>query len=249
MPWMLGKSIDSLLNGQYLFFVFYISCTLVNLFVGVTRRAFDTRIFSRINNNLCLDVISKSFKKDIDSNKISARINNISKFTNFYEHFAPQLIKSSIQMIVAFIILNSNINKWSFLVLLIMGFTLLASYLVCEKTEALMINIQNEEELRQHYLFNEKDVEKLETTHNNLGTFFIKKSDLDAINWGFFDVCYYSCEILVLYILIKSNHTVGEITSSLLYVNSFCSHFSMLTHAFAYFKELKVADSFLKELD
>lgn len=249
IPWLLGKTIDSLLAGSYLMFGIYISCTLINLIVGVSRRALDTRIFAVINNNLCLQTISRLFEKNIDSNKISARINNISKFTNFYESFAPQFVKSSIQMIVAFVILNSNIQKFSFVVLLIMCLTLLASYIVAEKTEVLMVNIQAEEELRQHYLFAERDVDKLTDVHNNLGKFYINKSDLDAANWGFFDVCYYACEILVLYILIQNNHTVGEITSSLLYVNSFCTHFSMFTYAFAYFKELKVAEDFLKKED
>lgn len=249
MPWLLGKSIDSLIKNEYQMFGIYISCTMLNLFVGVTRRSLDTRIFAKIGNDLCLKTIEKLFEKNIDSNKISARINNVGKFTNFYEHFLPQLVKSTVQMVIAFCVLYSNVQNYSFLVCVIMGFTLISSYYVAQKTEVMMTKILHEEEERQHYLFEERSLEALQEKHYNIGELSIKKSDLDAINWGFFDICYYACEIMVLYMLIKNNHTVGEITSSLLYVNSFCSHFSMFAYAFSYFKDLKVAKDFLEEVD
>jgi ABC-type multidrug transport system fused ATPase/permease subunit len=249
IPWLLGKTIDNLMNREHDMFMVYIICIIIGLFVGIFRRALDTRIFSKIGKDLCIKTIKEMFSKDIDSNKISARINNLYKFTGFYEHFVPQFVKSSVQIITAFCVLCSSIHYFSIIVCLIMCLTLLSSYYYANKTEILIKKLQLEEEERQYYLFEERNIDKLEEKHTNIRNLSIKKSDYDAINWGFFDVCYYSSCVLSLYMLIKYNHTVGEVTSSLMYVGSFCTHFSMFAYAFTYFKELKVAKEFIRDVE
>ena len=53
-PWLLGKTIDTVLAGQYYYFILYGSCGVAGLIIGFVRRRLDTRIDTIFNNELAL---------------------------------------------------------------------------------------------------------------------------------------------------------------------------------------------------
>ena len=79
----------------------YICCSLFGLIIGIIRRRFDTRVFANICKELSIDVTKDLFQRKILTSKITARVNNIKKFTNFFEQYLPYLVKSFIYIIIA----------------------------------------------------------------------------------------------------------------------------------------------------
>ena len=148
-PWLLGKSIDALIKNEKESFFLYIACSICSLLVGVTRRLYDTRVFSGILRDVSVDTICRMLGSSICPTKISVRVNRISKFTSFYEFNLPQYIKSAIQIIVAFCILFSNLHYFTCIIAFIMTISLICSYKISQKIENVAQEMQKEDEIKQ----------------------------------------------------------------------------------------------------
>lgn len=244
IPWLLGKTIDSMIQQEYKMFALYVLCSIGGLFVGVARRRIDTRVFAKIWKQLTVQATNELFERDVPVSKITARTNNIKKFTDFYEYIVPQIIKSVVYIIMALVVLASNIGTHSLIIFGIMGFSVIVSKWFAEKTEKVIQQSQHAFELKEHYVL-EKNASGMEDSFNNIHNLLVKRSDWEAANWGVVDVCCILCELFAICVLVNSSSTVGEITSSLLYVNSLCGYFSVFSYILTYLKELKVAKEYL----
>ena len=240
VPWVLGKTIDSAIQQQYGMFWTYVACSVGGLFIGVLRRRIDTRIFLKTWKYLTIYTITSLFERNVPISKITARTNNVKMFTDFYEHIVPQIIKSSVYIVIASIVLFKTMGFYASIILCIMLVSLLASKWFAEKIELVIAQNQHAHELKEHYVL-EKDLEKVKDSYNEINCLLIKKSDWDAVNWGVVDVCCIICELIAICILVNSTPTIGQITSTLMYVNSLCGYFSSFSYYFTYLKELKVA--------
>jgi len=246
-PWLLGQAIDALIKGEKESFFLYIVCSIFGLIVGVTRRLYDTRVFSGILRDVSVDTICRMLVSNICPTKISVRVNRISKFTSFYEFNLPQYFKSAIQIMVASCILFLNLHYFTCIIAFIMTISLICSYKISQKIEKVAQEMQKEDEIKQENLINKADFSKTKQSIFDLQKLEVKRSDLDAVSWGIFDICFILCELITIYILATKNVTVGQITSSLMYVNTFTGHFSVFAHAFTTFKDLKVAGTSLEQ--
>lgn len=246
LPWLLGKAIDSGLKHHHEMLGVYVACAFVGLVVGFTRRRFDTRVFSKICSELSIQTMTSLFDRKVPVSKITARTNNVKKFTDFFEHFVPQFVRSVIYIITAFCILYSTMGLWSFVILFIMFGSLGASFVFANKIEKVIHEDQKTNEIREHFIL-EKQPSRVELCYIVLQKLLVKRSDLEAMNWGVVDVCCIACELIAIIILINSVSTAGEITSTLMYVNSLCGYFSSFSYSFMYMKELKVAKEFIEK--
>lgn len=246
-PYLLGKAIDFLLQKQNNMFFLYILCSAIGLMTGVLRRIYDTKVFTGILRDTSIDLTQEMIEKDIEPTKITVRIDRLASLTDFFEYHLPQYIKSFVQIIVAAVVLFTNMHHFIWIIALIMTVSLLCShYYASVKTSKILNNIQKQDEIKLHNIVNKQPLDKIKDNFFNIQKLHVEKSNVDAINWGVFDVCFILCELIAIYVLTNNLYaTVGQITSSLMYINNFTSHFSVFTHAFVRIKELKVTENFI----
>jgi hypothetical protein len=246
MPWLLGKSIDSLIQGTYFYFVLYGIAGFFGLVIGIFRRRLDTRIFSNVSLNMTKFFLTKMFDLNLCSSKILVRIKKISMFTNFAEYTIPSVVKSTIYIGVSFACLLSTIGLWSVLLFAIMTMTILTSYLFASKIEKHIDNAQIIEEKKEKCVIERREQQAANFCQEST-KIDIKVSDIQAANWGVVDFCCLICELCALLILtLTRTSTVGEIMSSLVYVQSLCGYFQVFPSIIEQLKHLKVASKYLK---
>jgi hypothetical protein len=247
MPWLLGKTIDSLLHGKYYYFLLYGVSGLLGLMIGVFRRRLDTRIFAGICLIMTKGFLKKTFELFNKSpSKILVRVKKIGMFTQFAEHTVPRVVKSTIYIIVSFFCLFSSLGAWTFVIFGLMSVTLATSYFFSTKIEKVIDSAQLTDEQKEKNIIegNEEETYACCETSTNLD---IKFSDLQAANWGIVDICCVVCELVAIYILTVSiKPSVGQIMASLSYVHSLCGYFQVFPSIIEELKHLKVASKYLQ---
>lgn len=245
-PYLLGKAIDFLLQKQNNMFFLYILCSIIGLLVGVSRRIYDTKVFTGILRDTSVELTREMFNQNIEPTKITVRVDRLGTLVDFFEYQLPQYVKSFVQIIVSAVVLFSNIHHFIWVITLIMTVSLFCSHYAAEKTSKYLQLIQKQDEIKLHNLINKKSLDEIKGNFSTLQKLHVNKSNIDAVNWGIFDVCFILCELLAIYILTNTvQATVGQITSSLMYINTFTMHFSVFTHALVRIKELKVTENFI----
>ena len=245
-PYLLGKAIDFLLQKQNNMFFLYMLCSIISLVVGVLRRIYDTKVFTGILRDTSIELTREMFDQNIEPTKITVRVDRLGTLVDFFEYQIPQYVKSFVQIIVSAVVLFSNIHHFIWVITLIMTISLFCSHHAAEKTSKLLQFIQKQDEIKLHNIVNNNPLDEIKDNFFTLQKLHVNKSNIDAVNWGIFDVCFILCELLAIYILTHTiQATVGQITSSLMYINTFTMHFSVFTHALVRIKELKVTENFI----
>jgi len=245
-PWLLGKTIDTVLAGQYYYFVLYGSCGVIGLIIGFVRRRLDTRIFANICLDITLNFLQKMFKSfNLCSSKIVVRIKKIDVFTQFAEYTIPSIVRSTIFICISFVCLFSAMGLWVLLIFSLMCLTLITSHYFSSKIEKVLEDAQLNDELKEKAIIDKN--EEQTCYHCKSSTVLnIKFSDIQASNWGVVDICCIICELIAIYILtITVKPTTGEIMASLSYVHSLCGYFQVFPSVIEQLKQLKVASRFL----
>lgn len=245
IPWLLGKSIDNLLQNNYSFFLIYIACLLLGLLIGTLRRNIDTKVFTNIWKKLTLNSLRSQTEKNIPTPKIIARIKNIERFTNFYENMIPYTVKCIVHSTISFTVLFNTVGPLSFIILLTMLLSLLASQHFSQKIETTAKQLQQTDEQINSSIFS-KELSNIEEVYQQKYNLIVKTSNLEAFNWATIDTASVICEVLAIFMLIKCSSTTGQITAALIYVNSLCGNFSCYSSLFIQLKELKVAKQTLE---
>jgi len=244
IPFLLGKALDSIIKNEYQDFINYILTSFGFLLIGIVRRRIDSRIFMKIWKNLSLDVVKDSFERNTIPSKISVKMRNIFKFTDFCEYMVPSIVRSVIQITVAIATLFTILKLYSFIIIVIM----LVSLFVCVKITKIItpliereqhVNVKKEENLV------EKNFIKVTENFNENVTLTTKRNDWEAYSWGFVDLCCIFSQIVAIFVLAKNASSAGQITSSLIYVDSLCNNFMLFPMVFRSFKELKVTSEFI----
>ena len=245
-PYLLGKAIDFLLQKQNNMFFLYILCSILSLLVGVVRRIYDTKVFTGILRDVSIELTQEMFEQNIEPTKITVRVDKLSTLVDFFEYHLPQYVKSFVQIIVSAVVLFSNIHHFIWIITLIMTVSLFCSHHSAKKTSKFLQLLQNQDEIKLHNIVNKKTLNEIKDSFLNIQKLYVNRSNVDAVNWGVFDVCFVLCELLALYVLTNTYQTTaGQITSSLMYVNTFTMNFSVFTYAFVKIKELKVTENFI----
>lgn len=247
MPWMLGKSIDSLLVGEIVYFMLYAILSVSGLLIGFIRRRLDTRIFSRILLRETLAFFNSMIGR-IDASKMLTRLDKIRLFTDFTENFLPGLFKAIFYIVVSSIFLFYAMGIWTCLILALMIASTISSFYLTKKIEAKIELAQEQEEAKNHsmVLGNVRSVKRSMFKLQRIGVAY---SDLQALNWGIVDMCCIGCQLIAIMVLVSLKLTIGDITASLAYVGSLCMHFQVFPQSLEMVRHLNVASMFLKRKD
>jgi hypothetical protein len=217
-PFLLGKSIDGLIDGDFFWLVLLsISYFLSNFFV-YKRMIFDTKVYTKIYNNIVFNFLKNS---DVDTSKKIARTdmaNEIVFVLDGYVHYYVATLVTIIGSI--FFIYSSN---W--IVGSVISFSLIciifAVTLLYKKIKQ-SVNVRN-----NHY---ENKIKAIQNGYKTSTSFFNRKRRLDIYestlqgkNWflvGLIKNIFLALSIVLLVTTTK-NITIGGVLTVYSYVNNF----------------------------
>ena len=217
-PFLLGKSIDGLIDGDFFWLILLsISYFLSNFFV-YKRMIFDTKVYTKIYNNIVFNFLKNS---DVDTSKKIARTdmaNEIVFVLDGYVHYYVATLVTIVGSI--FFIYSSN---W--IVGSVISFSLICiifSVMILYKKIKQSVNVRN-----NHY---ENKIKAIQNGYKSSTSFFNRKRRLDIYettlqgkNWflvGLIKNIFLALSIVLLVTTTK-NITIGSVLTVYSYVNNF----------------------------
>jgi hypothetical protein len=98
-PFALGLAIDGLIGRSYRGLAVFAALQLGHLLIGMARRAYDTRMFSRIHAELATRLVIDQRRRNVEVTRIAARSALSREFAAFFEHYVPVAIQTVFLMI------------------------------------------------------------------------------------------------------------------------------------------------------
>ena len=236
-PFLLGKSIDGLMNNNWHWMVLLgISYFLSNLF-NYKRMVYDTKVYTNIYNNIAL----KFLKKDnVDLSTKIARTDMAHEIVHVLEGYVHYYIATIVTIIGSLIFIFSENWKVGVLVSFAIIFIISSVFILYKKIKQ-GINISN-----NHY---EKKAKSIEGGYASSESFFnrrrkieICQSTIQGKNWFLMNGIKYVFLILSIILLVTTtkNITIGSVITVYSYVNNFLM--SLLSAPIAIEMFLRISD-------
>ena len=217
-PFLLGKSIDGLMNNNWHWMVLLgISYFLSNLF-NYKRMVYDTKVYTNIYNNIAL----KFLKKDnIDLSTKIARTDMAHEIVHVLEGYVHYYIATIVTIIGSLIFIFSENWQVGVLISFAIVFITSAVFILYKKIKQ-GINISN-----NHY---EKKAKSIEDGYASSEFFFSRRrkieicqSTIQGKNWFLVNSIKYVFLILSIILLITTTKdiTIGSVITVYSYVNNF----------------------------
>jgi ABC-type multidrug transport system fused ATPase/permease subunit len=217
-PFLLGKSIDGLINGGWIWIgLLFCSYLISNLF-NYKRMVYDTKVYTQIYNDIVLRFLKTS--KDDDSKKIARTdmAHDIVGVLEGYVHYYISIIITIFGSIGFIYYSNFKVGLLVTLALIVITSAVLVFY----KKIRQAIHVKN-----NHY---ESKVTAIQRGYDSSGSFFnrrrrleIFESTLQGKNWilaGIIKSVFLVSSIILL-ITTSDNITVGGVITIYSYVNNF----------------------------
>lgn len=234
-PFLLGKSVDGLINGTWFWVVLLLGSYLISNLFTYKRMVYDTKVYTKIYNDIVLKFLAKT--KEDDSKKI-ARTEMVYDIVQVLEGYVHYYIATIITIVgsIGFI----YITNWrvGLLVTLALLFILSAVLLFYKKIRQ-SINVSH-----NHY---ENKVKSIQNGYNASVSFFNRKRKLDIYastlqgkNWFLVGTIRSVFLILsvTLLILTTENITAGSVITIYSYVNNFLISLLSIPVAFEMYSRL-----------
>ena len=103
IPLLIGFAIDGLLDQDPTALLQLSAVMVALILIGVIRRIYDTRAYGSINVTLSQELANRSQNKPIS--QVNARIDMSRELVQFLEHEVPELMDSSVQLMISVVIL------------------------------------------------------------------------------------------------------------------------------------------------
>ena len=216
MPYLLGKAIDGLLIKDNFPLILLLITEITALILGYGLKRIDTIVFMKIFCDKAIKAVQILRNKNIIPAKIAARYQLVGYYSDFFEFSLPQIIQAFIGATTALSMLYLTDHKIGLIATVLFFFMIIVNKFYSFKTQKIDLDIQNNKENINHSL-----MENLEYKPHliNLGSNYIKKSNVDATNFFFNDSLSILMHVCIMSMLVYTNPTVGAITSTLLYVD------------------------------
>jgi len=245
-PWLFGRSIDGLLADDYSFFHFYIGIFFVGILVGVGRRMFDTRIFSKVWLKVSTDVISELMDKEVESSKVITRGSLSCRYVDFFEFNIPDLFRGVVTLVIAIVMLWLALTQVIGWILLLAAMAIIYSHWVSMKTKKydhLITDTVDE----SNQAIQDSDKEGVMAAYESRTKSYITMSDWHAVGWGLPDLLWLATEVVAVLALIKMNCTTGQILATTAYVGMLYGNIMVLSHFFINLRAIEVANEKIED--
>ena len=236
-PFLLGKSIDGLIVGNWHWIVILGISYFLSNFFNYKRMVYDTKVYTTIYKNIAL----KFLKKDnVDVSTKIARTDMAHEIVNVLEGYVHYYIATIVTIIGSLIFIFSENWKVGVLVSFAIIFIISSVFILYKKIKQ-GINISN-----NHY---EKKAKSIEGGYASSESFFnrrrkieICQSTIQGKNWFLMNGIKYVFLILSIILLVTTtkNITIGSVITVYSYVNNFLM--SLLSAPIAIEMFLRISD-------
>lgn len=221
LPLLLGLAVDGLLRGDGWMLVAYAGAHLVYVAVGVTRRVWDTRVFTRIYAAEAVSVVAQQHERRTETSRIAARTAMAREFVDFFERDVAGVLFACYGVIGALVALAALCRPaGAGCLLLLVPATLINRWYAAHTRRA---NSALNDTLEQEVATIMKgDLSAVAEQFQTVRRHRIQLSNLDAVNFGLMD-------LVILALLLASlgayclspNPTAGDAVAVFRYVIMF----------------------------
>jgi hypothetical protein len=243
-PYLLGKTIDSLLAGSRDYFYFYLSVLVVALVTGFVRRRLDTRVFMRIWAEKCVSSIQGLADQGVESALIVSRSPLVSKYIDFFEMILPNTVACLMDITLATIVIWCFVPDVAWIITILALVAMSCSYGFSFIVKKIEVQSQETRESLNNSII-EREWTAIPSGYDSLRKKLVRISDLDAYSWGISDLLQIVALIIVILKVVQDGRTAGVILSNIIYVGQLFNRAGFLTVFFNYLKQLEVCEHFL----
>jgi len=217
-PYLLGKSIDGLIVGNWYWIVLLGLSYFVSNFFNYKRMVYDTKVYTKIYNNIALKFLKKN---DGDVSTKVARTDMAHEVVNVLEGYVHYYIATMVTIIGSLIFIFSENWQVGVLISFAIIFIISAVFILYKKIKQGISTFNN------HY---EKKTKSIEGGYMSSESFFrrrrkieIYQSTIQGKNWFLVNSIKYVFLLLSIILLITTtkNITIGSVVTVYSYVNNF----------------------------
>ncbi len=232
VPFTLGLAINDLIDHKYDGVTYFVIIYSIKLVIGVARRFYDTRTYSKIYVDTASETVESEQKKNSSDSKTVSRANLIQEITDFFEHELSQGF-SSLFGVVGSVIMLFVFDYKLFIGAAVSVVLIFSVYIFSEK-KIFFFNRSMNDELEKHVdIISSKRNDVINKHFGSLAKWKIKLSDLESINFGLIEFILFSLIIFTLSVAVTAtNPTPGGIFSILAYVIEFADGIYMLPYIY-----------------
>jgi ABC-type multidrug transport system fused ATPase/permease subunit len=236
-PFLLGKSIDGLIVGNWHWIVILGISYFLSNFFNYKRMVYDTKVYTTIYNNIALKFLKKD---DVDVSTKIARADMAHEIVNVLEGYVHYYIATIVTIIGSLIFIFSENWKVGVLVSVAIFFIISSVFILYKKIKQ-GIKISN-----NHY---EKKAKSIESGYMSSESFFnrrrkieICQSTIQGKNWFLINSIKYIFLLLSIILLVTTtkNITIGSVITVYSYVNNFLA--ALLSAPIAIEMFLRISD-------
>ena len=237
-PFLLGLAIDRLIRNDFSGAVWLGIIYFAAIVVGMLRRLYDTRVYSKIYAELATHTVDIHHEKDAPQSTIVARANLMQELIQFFEQELTTGFSLVIKVMGAVLMLFYF--KWQLGVacLIAMFFVWIIYYISRSNIFSLNSGLNDELE-KQVDIIATKDSNGVAGHFDRLARWWIKLSDLESINFSFLGLVLLVLIIFSLFVTVEKGMTSGSIFAVLAYVLEFSEGIYLLPVIYQQFVRLE----------
>jgi ABC-type multidrug transport system fused ATPase/permease subunit len=238
--------IDHKLDGLWFFtaaYFFWYGTAMV-------RRVYDTKVFTKIYNDVSIKTIQHHQALGIDSGTINARVELLKQMVNFFEVDLPFLMNNLIQMFGAFFLLYFYDPKVMMVCLVVILPSFVINYVFGKKMRTVAKNVNDQYEKQLDMINSKADAASLKSYFDGVRLLNVKKSNLEAWNFGFLEIFVLMMIIASLYMICQNpNLKHGDIVAIYGYITRFAYSFDFIPYLTAKLSVIRDIEERLKEVE
>ena len=217
-PFLLGKSIDGLMVGNWYWIVILGISYFLSNFFNYKRMVYDTKVYTTIYNNIALKFLKKD---DVDVSTKIARTDMAHEVVNVLEGYVHYYIATIVTIIGSLIFIFSTNWQVGVLVSVSIIFIVSAVFILYKKIRQGIIIANN------HYETKAKSIESgyvsSESFFNRRRRIEICQSTIQGKNWFLMNSIKYVFLIFSIILLVTTTKdiTIGSVITVYSYVNNF----------------------------
>ena len=230
IPSAVGLLIDTFIDGKGYGIMAFAVVYLGWQGTAVYRQIMDTVIFTRLFNHYSLQVIEDHQSKDIATTKINARVELMNQVVQFFEWDLPFIVNSLISIVGSSALLYFYNPKLLIVSLIIIFPSLILNYFYAKRILVVTTQINDHYEY-QIDAIDSKDQNQQRSYFEKLRGLNIKRSTLEAINFGLLEVFVCLMILISIYIICHTDGmNYGSIVASYGIILRFAYGFDFIPH-------------------
>jgi ABC-type multidrug transport system fused ATPase/permease subunit len=249
LPAASGLLIDGFIAKKMDGLWFFIAAYVFWYGTAMIRRVYDTKVFTKIYNDVSIKTIVHHQEENIDSGTINARIELLKQMVNFFEVDMPFLMNNLIQMFGAFVLLYFYDPKVMVVCLVVILPSFAINYFFGKKMLSVATEVNDKYEQQLEMIQSKANESSLVSYFNIVRKLNIRKSNLEAWNFGILEIFVLLMIIASLYMICQNpllKH--GDIVAIYGYITRFAYSFDFIPHLTAKLSVVKDIENRLKEV-